>query len=525
MALKSVHPLYTARQPEWVEMRDLYAGETRIKEKGEEYLPATKGMKLDGMKVGQIGFETYQAYLKRTVFPDYVRDAVEAYIGFMHQKSPTIELPDGMEAFRSKATVHGESLEMLLRRMNEEQLVTGRVGLLLDLPRAPFALANPLPYIALYTAESIRNWDDAVIEGGEAKLNLVVLDESGFRRGNEGNIDSFEWEAITKFRVLQLGNLDANEAPNTNAKYLNGAFESKGFGGDPTFVPSDMIMPVYRGTHLEEIPFVFVNTKDIVPAPDIPPLLGLGRISLAIYRGEADYRQNLFMQGQDTFVTIGDFQRKANADLNELKTAETEADGLRTGAGSRVAMELGGDAKYVGVSGEGLTEQREALTNDRKRAESRSGQLIDARKSGDTESGEALKTRVAAQTATLNQIAKTGASGLEMILKLAARWMGKDESKVKVTPNLEFADFEMSGKNLDDIMVARSKGAPISLRSIHDLMTDQGLTRMDYETERKVIEEEDADLKRRGIILDPTKTEPDSGRTAGAPPKTTPAAT
>ena len=94
MALKSVHPLYAARQPEWVEMRDLYAGETRVKDKGEEYLPATKGMKLDGMRPTQIGYEAYQSYLKRTVFPDYVRDAVEAYIGFMHQKAPTIELPE-----------------------------------------------------------------------------------------------------------------------------------------------------------------------------------------------------------------------------------------------------------------------------------------------------------------------------------------------------------------------------------------------------------------------------------------------
>jgi hypothetical protein len=517
MALKSVHPLYAARQPEWVEMRDLYAGETRVKDKGEEYLPATKGMKLDGMRPTQIGYEAYQSYLKRTVFPDYVRDAVEAYIGFMHQKAPTIELPEQMEKMRSKATAHGESLEMLLRRMNEEQLVTGRVGLLLDLPQAQFAQTDTLPYIALYAAESIRNWDDASIDGGTSKLNLVVLDESGYRRGG----DNFEWDEITKFRVLQLGDLVENESPNVTAKYFNGAFESRGHGGDPTYVPSDMVMPVYRGTPLEEIPFVFVNTKDVVPAPDIP-LLGLARIALAIYRGEADYRQNLFMQGQDTFVTIGDFQRKANVDLNEIKTPDAEADGLRTGAGSRIAMELGGDAKYVGVNGEGLTEQRESLQNDRKRAESRSGQLIDARKSGDTESGEALKTRVAAQTATLNQIAKTGAAGLELILKAAARWMGADESKVKVTPNLEFADFEISGKNLDDIMVARSKGAPISLRSIHDMMSDKGLTKMDYETERQMIEQEDKDLAKRGIVQWAGAEEAPQ---VPAPPQTTPAQT
>ncbi|MBD4208505.1 hypothetical protein GUH47_21445, partial [Xanthomonas citri pv. citri] len=53
---------------------------------------------------------------------------------------------------------------------------------------------------------------------------------------------------------------------------------------------SDYIEPTIRGKTLNRIPFVFINSKDIVARPDDPPLLGLVNLALAIYRGDADYR-------------------------------------------------------------------------------------------------------------------------------------------------------------------------------------------------------------------------------------------
>src|SRR5690554_4386260 len=104
-----------------------------------------------------------------------------------------------MKPLRDQATIHGESLAMLLRRINTEQLITGRLGLLADLPEEPDP-ANPMPYIATYIAEAILNWDDAEEVDGYNSLNLVVLDESGFIRDAD-----FQWKQIKKYRVLQLG--------------------------------------------------------------------------------------------------------------------------------------------------------------------------------------------------------------------------------------------------------------------------------------------------------------------------------
>lgn len=533
MALNSVHPLYSENKPDWEQLRDAAKGERAVKAKGQVYLPPTSGMILDGLNGPQaalgynpaggngggtggnsapgyagknLGQIAYEAYKLRSVFPEYMTDALEYFMGSLHNKSPVIELPEEMEPMRENATPLGEPLEILLQRINLEQLTTGRVGILLDLPKNPNP-TNPLPFIALYVAEAIINWDDQTGNGdGEDSnedgslrdaLNLVVLDESGLKRNSE-----FEWEVSEKYRVLQIGNISLNEPEGI---YKQGLFQ-KDTGTGLTYSEDQMITPMLRGKTLSSIPFKFINTKDISPEPDKSPLSSLCRQCFTIYRGEADYRQNLFMQGQDTLVIIGGRQR------NSLPGDEGGEEPLRTGAGSRIDLELDGDAKYVGVNSQGLAEQRTALANDRKRCESRSGQLIDASQ-GDKESGAALKTRVGAQTATLNQIAKTAALALEMLLKQCAEWMGADPAKVKVTPNLEFADYQMAGQDLGNLMIAKRNGAPLSMKSIHRLAVQGNLTNMDYETEKTEIEAEPP------LAVDPNikaKLDADAATKAGA---------
>jgi hypothetical protein len=486
MALDSVHPLYADMRPDWDKMRDVYRGERHVKAQGEKYLPPTKGMRLDGYgstslsTTANLGQESYDAYKLRAVLPDYVKDAVEVFIGLLHSQPAQIELPEKMEPLREKITTYGESMELLLRRINVEQLLTGRLGLLLDLPKNPDP-ANPMPFIALYIAEACINWDDGEFNEGTAALNMVVLDESGYVR------EGFDWKLATKHRVLELPlTIDEKTQAVTYGNYRQGVFTAT--GGPATYVESDMDEPQLRGAKLQEIPFVFVNTNDLITTPDDPALLGLANACLTIYRGEADYRQNLFMQSQDTLVVIGDLKR--SSDPNELASTGS-SEPLRTGAGSVIHLDAGtgADAKYAGVSSEGLSEQRTALENDRKRAEAKAGALS-SDNAQEAESGEALKTRVAARTASLNQIALTGAAALEFLLKLAAKWMGADPEKVKVTPNMEFADFQLTGENLSKIMAAKVAGAPLSKESIHRLMAQGGLTELDYKTEKELLDDE-----------------------------------
>mgnify|MGYP006403164061 FL=1 len=289
-------------------------------------------------------------------------------------------------------------------------------------------------------------------------VRLVVLDESGYEMD-----ENLVWSLKNKYRILGL-------TDDTGKIQRNGYYGTALLQDNQEVSGAVLTQPNFMGNTLQEIPFVFINSKDLSPSPDAPPLDGLAKLCLAIYRGEADYRQNLFMQGQDTLVRIG-----AQADEDET---------VRTGAGARIDVPIGGDAKYIGVSSNGLPEQRQALENDYSRAIRKSGQLLDAT-SRAKESGDALRIRVAAQTATLPQIAKTGAAGLERVLKALARWYGANEDKVSVTPNLNFTEADLNGQTLVQIMQAKGLSAPISEESIHEWMQDQGFTKLTYEEEQK----------------------------------------
>lgn len=487
MGVDSHHPLYDENLPDWELLRDSYKGERQVKSRGRSYLPATAGMVLDGMSSAtDKGQLAYAAYVTRAVFPEFVKEATEAMLGVMHNKPAVIEVPPIMEPLLEKATLRKESLEMLLRRINEEQLSVGRLGLIADVVEGT---AEKLPYIAMYYAEDVINWDEGSGDGTVVDmLNLVVLDESTAERQPDG----FEWKQKRKFRVLVRG--DPTNADDASAKAL---YQVGEFREDTslTFSSDKLVTPSLSGRTLNRIPFVFVNAKDIVPAPDKGPLLGLANIGMAVYRGEADYRQALFMQGQDTLVVIG-------GDENAT---------YRIGANGAIFPPIGGNAEFIGVNSEGLSEMRSALENDHARAGRKAGELI-SDTSKDRESGDALRIRVASRTATLNQIAQAGAFALQEILRIIAEWVGADPTKVTVKPNLDFADAELLAADLVQLMTAKSLGAPISLESIHDIMLKRGMTEQTFEEEVERITAE----KDLGILPEPA-TDP-NGPAEDAPP-------
>lgn len=464
MGIDAKHPLFTKWEKLWIRCDDCFEGQDAIKAKGFDYLPALPSMIIDGItNVEDIGFKRWELYCLRANFPDDFSEAVTNQLGLLHQKPPSITLPAGMEYMMEACTADGEGLIALLRRINEMQLRNGRLGLLLDLPAQESA--DNRPYVAVYGARAIINWDDGKDELGNVNLNMVVLDESGPVRVNQ-----FDWKEEKRYRVLELGPIETDEV-NGSVQYKQNLYIN-----DTNYAAESMVAPFYQGRVLEEIPFQIINTTDITPDPEAPPLLGLANICLSMYRSDADYRQNLYMQGQDTLVVIGG-------------AGDDDKAPQRVGAGAKIDVALGGDAKYVGVSGEGLSEQRLALAADKQEAQIKAGQMVNNTKSTQ-ESGEAMKTRIAARTANLIRIAFTGAAGLENILKVCAKWMGFDPNAVVVKPNLEFAKSMFNGQDFIQIMTARNVGAPVSMQSIHAWLVDQGMTTLSFEEEMKIIEKE-----------------------------------
>ena len=444
-----VHPDYVEHLADWEAMDDAYEGETRVKEKsnGVLYLPFTPSQLLDGIQTTQLGYKNYEAYKMRATFPDYVTDAVETLVGMLHSKPPVIKVPESMQTIVDECTKAGTSAASLLRLINELQMCPGRCGILVDIDTE-----ENLPYLALYFAEDIPNWED-----DQGICDYVVLDESTqvLDRATGNRIQQ------TKHRICQE---------------TDDVYQTATFTDNETYNEGAFVTPTLNGITLSEIPFVFINARDLMPECDRAPLLGLSRLCYTIYRGEADYRQNLFMQGQDTLVIID--------------TAGGEDSGdTRVGAGAVLRVNVGGDAKYVGVDSQGLPEQRMCLENDRNHARARAGHFI-ASGQASQESGDALRTRLAALTATLNTVATTGAQGLEKALRYAAQFMGIDPKLVTVTPNTEFFDIQMLGQDLELFMRAISEGAPLSPESVHHTLKKRGLAQFDYKEEVKKRDEQ-----------------------------------
>lgn len=464
------HPLYLAQFPDWLQMVDTYMGERRVKEQGTKYLPATMAMEEDGMTPNAPGWKAYQAYKKRAIFHDIIGEAIRAMVGVMHRKPPRIEVPDKLEPLLKRATPTDEPIQLLLRKINEQQLLNARIGLLLEAPTG-VDVNQALPWIVPYPATALVNWDVGTQEIGERRTKMVVLNESEWERRS-----TFNWAWEVKHRVLCADPVEL--VPDWAAGSPRGYAVNILRDGRTDPDPAQFIFPSIGGRNLGFVPFVFVNANDLVPEPETPPLLGLGNLALAIYRGEADYRQNLFLQGQDTLVMTG--MSDAGGDI-------------RTGASAGLKLPKGADAKYIGVSAAGLDGQRKALQDLDAEASDRGAKLLDFN-AGRASSGDALRIRVAARTTNLFSVARTGCYALERILKMAAEWIGENPDKVVVEPNLDFTEADFGGQDLSYFMQAKRMGAPISLRSIHNILKARDVTDMDYDEEIAEIESEGSGL-------------------------------
>jgi len=463
-------------------MFDTNEGQRHVKAQKNLYLPATSGMRALGLtKADDEGAQLYASYLTRAFFPDLVKETVRALAGILDREPANIELPAALEDMREIATPKAESLNDLLVQIHMNQLLYGRLGLLVDVDPS-----RDLPVIVNYPAPQVINWDDLTQTADpkqtddqkrkEAirRLLFVVLDETRFERDTG---DKFTWNLVPRYRALSLG--DAASDVYTSQVERDGSLQ-------------EAIVPSIRGKTLDEIPFVFVNTTDLATKPADVPLVNLANLSLAIYRGEADHRSALFMSGQDTLVLIG-------YDLGMSDEGNPGDGSAKPIIGSGAYLNLPNpeaDAKFIGPDSNALSEQRTSLENDYVRAGEEGVKLLSS--GAGAEAAETLRIRVAARTATLQTIAMTAASALETSLRQCAVWVGANPDEVKVEPNLDFIDEASDVADLVKFAQAKKSGTPISWKSVHNWLRQKDFTEFTFEEELDQIGEEDDDDRLKG---------------------------
>lgn len=474
MPVDAKHPQYEEKIDDWKMMRDCDEGERTIKTEGEEYLPKPTGF--SAQKDG--GAKYYENYKARARFPDILQPTLQGMVGVIHRVEAQIEgLEEGQALFPlwEHATKEGLPLEAFHRRITSELLLTGRYSILVDAPAD-----GGMPYLCGYTAELLINW-------AGKELDLFVIDESRKVRGGveaseyssgskeestngskpkeSGGDDEFTWKDEKKYRVLRL-----IDGVYTQQEYLE------------TTPSGDLIEPAARaGKRLEAIPFVVVNPRETSLELYQAPLLGVAQAALAIYRLDADYRHQLFNSGQDTFVIIGETENLPNV----------------LGSGVVVGLPTGSDAKYVGTAGTGIAAHRIAIMDERQAAVAAGVRLFDTK--SQAESGEALRLRAAAQTATLTTIAQASAAALERSLRFAAIFMGQNPEEVIVKPNLQFVDTKMTPQEASQLIMVWQSGA-ISKQTLYEDLQRGEIASQErtFEEEEDIIQQEQIDAAAMG---------------------------
>lgn len=146
--------------------------------------------------------------------------------------------------------------------------------------------------------------------------------------------------------------------------------------------------------------------------------------------------------------------------------------------------------KYVGRAGTGIAAHRTAILDERQNAAQSGARLFNSSESKTAESGDALRIRFAAETATLTSIALSSAQGLEKSLRHIAVMIGQSPEAVTVKPNLSFVDATLTPQEAASLVSLWQNGA-ISYETLYEnLQRGVASAERDFEAELKLIDEE-----------------------------------
>ena len=450
MSVNTQHPEYAKHYPKWVMMKDALNDE--VIKKGTVYLSKTPGMLAldrEGLDLEQ---NVYCGYKNRAQYPLWVADSVRTMNGLLTRLKPEVNLVHKqLEILKTQATDDGFGLDQLFIRCCIEALSKGRYGLLVDFDD------KGQPYISMYDSLSIINWKSGDV-GGRRDAKLIVLQESHLKAEQS----KYGHESEVLYRELELA---------------DGQYEVRLLSESGKEVES--FEPKMGAKRLNFIPFVFGGSLDNSPEIDDIPLYSMAKCAVKYYQLSADYYQSLYLTAHPQPYTIG-------ADNVDLKVS---------GPMMLWALPPGASCGFMEIQGNGIEKTKAEMDSQKTAAVEAGAKVLDA---GSNESGEARKARQNDQHASLHTVVKAAAEAIEQACKYAALWLGLDDSEIRFTVPLEFAqdiDPQILAQ-LSNLMMA----GKISSDTVWTYLQTGKIPERDKEAEDDLIEEDSAKVPMGGNI-------------------------
>lgn len=439
MPVNTPHADYSYRKPDWDRIRTFREGARAVRAAGETFLPKPTGWK----------DEEYASYKARAEVYGAIDRTIDGLDGAIFRKAPTSELPQKDSAIETDITLAGQTMIEFARKVEQEVVTVGRVGVLVDFTgAAPMAAQTATeqaaavgiqrPYAVIYAAEQIINWEVETI-GGETKTTLVVLEE----REQIPSTDPFVRDMRLRYRVLRLVDRaytveiwtpkqDATTAKNTATK-VEVAYEK-----------TQEYRPMRRGKPLDRIPFFFLAPGGQSPTPEKPPLLDIADLCVLHYQASADLAHGLHWVALPTPWVTG------ARDKDQMKIGPSAAIILEDSE-ARVGM-----LEFTGAGLQSIESRMQGL--ERKMA-ALGARILEEQKK-DSESGEALKLRQSGDASVLAGISDAVSRAIEAILARMFWWDGTEANEPEVTfsLNMDFFAQAMDPQMLVALMQARQSG-------------------------------------------------------------------
>ncbi len=448
------HRTYQEHRAAYDKIRDVIAGEDRLKKAGAQYLPQPEGMTAS----------QYLRYVQGSSFYATAERTLRGMVGSVTRNTPILTLPPRIESMRTAATFEGHSFDVLLEDTMREVLSVGRIAMVLDYPAAGAAPASA-PFVSTFNAESILDWKEQLV-GGRQKLTMLRLHE------NNDDLD----DGVEQHLLLTLEPAYTVRRFHVTSK-RHGAQEQS---VDEVQIGED-ITPAIDGSPMFDIPAVIVSPYNLKADVEKPPFLDLVNVNLAHWRNSADYYWSLYLTSQPTPWVAGAINEKNKP--------------TQIGSGAFWVLPEGAQAGMLEFTGAGIAAQKTALDDLTAQMATLGARMVYDGK-GRNETTDTAKLRHRSELSLLHSTVNMVEAALIKFLRLAAEWTAKGTADdVVLQLHRDFVTAQMDPAVLTALIKAWQSGGISHDTLLTNLkkgeMVDANRT---LEEERDFIEEQGGDL-------------------------------
>ena len=459
--VRTVNNDFKAFLDKWTRCRDCADGADAVKGKKDKYLP----------KLLEQPPAEYINYVIRANFFNATGRTTQAMLGMLFRKSPNLVIPDAMTKLLENVTLDGCNFDIFTREVAEENILVGRVGVLVDYsqavndPNKPLTIAQlqtsgARPVMKMYTAETILNWKYKTV-GNATLLSQVVLMEQF-----EIVVDEFTSKWEPRYRVLDLDD---------SGFYRVRVFRIDDKGEDQ--LVDAPVYPLMNGQQLNFIPFEFFcpdgNDSDI----DEPPMLDLVDVNLSHYRTSADYEHACHFTALPMLYVAG------------MSPTNDDGTPAKIYLGSQSALIFNdptAKAAFVEFTGQGLTAIENSLDRKEQMMAVLGARMLEPQKKA-AETAFTSAIHAVGENSILASISIALSLGLTKCLTWFADWAGLSGQEIEFEINRDFLPVAIDGQTLTAYVAAWQAGA-LTAEEIFDLFKRADLIESDVEFDEHTAE-------------------------------------